>query len=259
MSFYSFNNKYIDMFENFNNLPEKKCKIFKKDSLKSEQKNNFARDNDFSVSEIKNIIDYNTIDNLKNQLFTLTNTDNIEDLIKSFNNSDEVEKNNIINKLAAISNLSLAQITDNINKLISNNNPNSQNNMQIMPMQKSEVTHDVPNMMKQMNSAIQQMSNVIQKVPEMTSNLTMNNDNKLIYVDLNCLTEKIKKYSDVSTDTMMDLDLLLSNIKTCTYEKKKEDMKETFLNVTTEENNFFYDLIKIIIIVLLFIFIFNKI
>lgn len=255
MSFYSFNNKYIDMFENFNNLPEKKCKIFKKDVLKSDQKNNFVRDNDISVSEIKNIIDYNTIDNLKNQLFTLTNTDNIEDLIKSFNNSDEVEKNNIINKLAAISNLSLAQITENINKLIINNNPNSQNNMQNMPIQKSEVTQDVPNMMKQMNNAIQQMSNVIQKVPE----ITMNNDNKLIYVDLNCLTEKIKKYSDVSTDTMMDLDLLLSNIKTCSYEKKGEKIKETFLNIKTDENNFLYDLIKIIIIILIFMFIYNKI
>ncbi len=254
MSFYSFNNKYVDMFEDFNNLPEKKCKIFKKDVLKSEQNNNLVKNNDISVSEIKNIIDYNTIDNLKNQLFTLTNTDNIDDLIKSFNNSDEVEKNNIINKLAAISNLSLAQITENINKLIINNNPNSQN-MQIMPIQKSEVKQDIPNMMKQMNSAIQQMSNVIQKVPE----ITMNNDNKLIYVDLNCLTEKIKKYSDVSTDMMMDLDLLLSNIKTCSYEKKGEKIKETFLNIKTEENNFFYDLLKIIIIILIFMFIYNKI
>ncbi len=254
MSFYSFNNKYVDMFEDFNNLPEKKCKIFKKDVLKSEQNNNLVKNNDISVSEIKNIIDYNTIDNLKNQLFTLTNTDNIDDLIKSFNNSDEVEKNNIINKLAAISNLSLAQITENINKLISNNNPNSQN-MQIMPIPKSEVKQDVPNMMKQMNSAIQQMSNVIQKVPE----VTMNKDNKLIYVDLNCLTEKIKKYSDVSTDMMMDLDLLLSNIKTCSYEKKGEKIKETFLNIKTEENNFFYDLLKIIIIILIFMFIYNKI
>jgi len=254
MSFYSFNNKYIDMFEDFNNLPEKKCKIFKKDVLKSEQNNNLVKNNDISVSEIKNIIDYNTIDNLKNQLFTITNTDNIDDLIKSFNNSDEVEKNNVINKLAAISNLSLAQITENINKLISNNNPNSQN-MQMMSIPKSEVKQDVPNMMKQMNSAIQQMSNVIQKVPE----ITMNNDNKLIYVDLNCLTEKIKKYSDVSTDMMMDLDLLLSNIKTCSYEKKGEKIKETFLNIKTEENNFFYDLLKIIIIILIFMFIYNKI
>ena len=132
-------------------------------------------------------------------------------------------------------------------------------NMQNMPTQKSDIVQDIPIMMKKMNKAIKEMSDVIQKMPEYTSKMSSGNDDKSIYVDLNCLSEKIKKYSDISTDMMMDLDLLLSNIKTCTYEKKKEDMKETFLNVTTEENNFFYYLIKIIIIILIFIFIFNKI
>jgi hypothetical protein len=123
MSFYSFNNQNdenyknyenFNMIENFKNSSNKKCKIIKKES---------------TMSEIKNIINNNTLNNLKAQLFLLTNTNNINDLTISIKNLDEALKNNLITKLTLLLNLSKEKIMENIQKIINSENINSINNI----------------------------------------------------------------------------------------------------------------------------------
>lgn len=51
--------------------------------------------------------------------------------------------------------------------------------------------------------------------------------NAQIYVDLNCFLNNIDVLKNKTSDLMIDLDLLLTNLKTCSYVKKDLDNKTT--------------------------------
>jgi len=63
----------------------------------------------------------------------------------------------------------------------------------------------------------------------------MGNSPDGIYVDLGCFMNNIQVLQNHSDNMMIDLSLLLSNIKSCSYVKKNKDKKKNINKITNAE------------------------
>jgi hypothetical protein len=170
----------------------------------------------------------------------------------------------------------------------------------VMPVQQPVMPGQKPVMAGQQPMPAQQPTMSVQQptMPVQQPNIANNNANALqekanIYVDLSCFLNNMKKLEDHSDNSLVEMALLTSNLKSCSYVKKNKSVtensgtfvdkvvkslevpkqdsvnlvsipktvivtgaKETFENV--ENSIYWTDIIKVVILLLLIYVLINK-
>jgi hypothetical protein len=91
----------------------------------------------------------------------------------------------------------------------------------ILPIINTEINNSHTHVESQSEDKYQDLVNAIKSIPSSQKTCKSNT----IYVDLACFMEKMNSLRHHSSNMMVDLSLLTSNLKTCSYVKKIEDPK----------------------------------
>ena len=224
------------------------------DMMMSDRKNNERKLRDIII---KKKINCKLIQNKKNALCKNKASDAFQKLNKLFDNSDSQEIiNELSNNLNILDNLSSNEKKDFISKLGKKFNQTNEEIMQLIKNLRGNITQqelinnydsDVMNQIQQNNEMLDKeleksrmMDNNIlneesiqedKRNTNRNMNRNMNNTNKNIYVDLNCFMKNIDMLKNHSSNTMIDLDVLLGNIKGCSYVNKNKNSDEMTMDI----------------------------
>ncbi len=249
----TFNNPLYEKFDNTQNLLDNQIDDI--DNINIPIAKSFATDNNYQCSDeynIKGNTINNTFDNLIQNIIDCKNNCMSDNDCIGFN-YDNAKKKCILKKnVSSFTNtppnttlcikkspidtdlkidINTANITDTTNTKYPLKIPSIVNTIEI---QNDTLTQ--PEIQQSTQPEIQQSTQP--EIQQSTQPETNNINNEPIYVDMNCFMKNIKSLQNHTDNMMIDLSLLMTNIKTCSYVKKPQTSQSVQLtSIETETVN----------------------